>query len=145
VNKARVQITAKTMLLFFLIATLIISAGPTVTCFGEDGHVKVEFAPANCCEPSSDIPTQVSRTSYTNTAYVASTNSCGSCIDVPTLANGVTRSFAPISKKTSSLKVLPATTISILNDVGPLEGFIAKPESPINSTLASIRTTVLII
>lgn len=145
-NKARVQITTDAMLLFFLMASLITGTGPTVTCFGEDGHVKEEVAPANCCDQSPGIPFQVSRSSYTDATYVvASTSSCGSCIDIPTLVNNYISKLTPAQKKLTSLKLVPGTTTLISNNVTSHEESIAKPENPVNYTLASIRTTVLII
>jgi hypothetical protein len=126
-------------------ASLITCAGPAVTCIGEDGHVMVEVVSANCCDQSPEVPFQVSRRSYTNATYVASTGSCGSCIDIPTFASNEIQWLTSAPKKSSPLKVLSTTTISILNNAGLHEGFIAKIGNPINSTLAPIRTTVLII
>ena len=143
---AKKQTYKKCIVVFICLLIVGNSAQGVVLCFGEDGHVSLEIAFADCCDEYSAASGQVSPDLYTN--YVASTNSCGDCIDIPLPGNCITKrptSFVP--KKTSTLKVLPNTAISIFNidSVSTHEEFTAKLGNIVNYTLASIRTTVLII
>jgi len=145
VKIAKKQMYKKCIVVFICLLIVGNSAQGVVLCFGEDGHVSLEIAFIDCCDEYSTVSGQASPDLYTN--YVASTNSCGNCIDIPLLANNVTPRLTPVPKKTSTLKVLPNTTISLFNidSVSTHEEFTDKLGNIVNYTLASIRTTVLII
>jgi hypothetical protein len=146
VKIAKKQTYKKCIIVFICLLIVGNSSQGVVLCFKEDGHVSLEIAFVDSCDEYSVASGQVSPDLYTN--YVASTNSCGNCIDIPLSVDCITKrptSFVP--KKTSTLKVLPNTTISLFNidSVSTHEEFTAKLGNIVNYTLASIRTTVLII
>jgi len=145
VKIAKKQTYKKCIVVFICLLIVGNSAQGVVLCFKEDGHVSLEIAFVDSCDEYSAASGQVSPDLYTN--YVASTNSCGNCIDIPLSVDCVTKRLTPVSKKTSTLKVLPNTTISLFNidSVSTHEEFTAKLGNIVNYTLASIRTTVLII
>ena len=142
---AKKQMYKKCIVVFICLLIVGNSAQGVVLCFGEDGHVSLEIAFVDCCDECSTASGQASPDLYTN--YVASTNSCGNCIDIPLLANDVTPRLTPVPKKTSTLKVLSNTNISLFNidSVSTHVEFTAKLGNIVNYTLASICTTVLII
>jgi hypothetical protein len=142
---AKKQTCKKCIVVFICLLIVGNSTQGVVLCFGEDGHVSLEIAFVDCCDECSTASGQASPDLYTN--YVASTNSCGNCIDIPLLANDVTPRLTPVPKKTSTLKVLSNTNISLFNidSVSTHVEFTAKLGNIVNYTLASICTTVLII
>lgn len=140
------QMYKKCIVVFICLLIVGNSAQGVVLCFKEDGHVSLEIAFVDCCDEYSAASGQVSPDLYTN--YVASTNSCGNCIDIPLSVDCVTKRLTiSVLKKSSPLKILPKTIISPSNSdsASVYEEFIAKLGSPVSDTLASIRTTVLII
>ena len=138
------QIYTKCVVVLVCLSIIGNTAQVAVLCFGADGHVSVEFAFADCCNEHTTTSDQVSSDLDTNTDYVGSTNSCSDCVDIPYQVHWFASST---QEQTPTLKILSNTTISLLNSdsTDTHEEFISKNEKLNNYTIASIRTTVLII
>jgi hypothetical protein len=138
---------------FVLVLVCLFVAGSlapgTLLCFGADGHISVEFASADCCGEYSDASSQISRDLHLDTdPSIAAADSCGDCVDIPFWSYYFAQRPNSKPKVTLVLTILPKVIISAsdcIHSMGTNEGFITERRNAVNHTLASIRTTVLII
>ena len=145
---ARKQIYKRCVIVLICLLMFGSLACGAVLCFGSDGHVSIKLKPTDHCDEYPGIPVQASPNSCTNANYSESMNSCGKCIDIPLPSNCVTKRITYfVTKKSSPLKILPETIISVStnNNVSTNKERIAKLVNPVSDTLISIATTILII
>jgi hypothetical protein len=97
-----------------------------VLCIGEDGHVEVEYASADCCGDAGESSRRDCEPLF-NTEDEDCRDRCGACVDVPLGTNGrvastqgsVDRSETPlhdaavVSPSTSAFSATPPANISV--------------------------------
>ncbi len=137
-------------IIFPLILLLVYSAlipmqlSDYVLCFGEDGHVKIEYAAHGCCAdvPSHDLD-------HTETTTTEDEDHCGECVDLPIFATINTEIYNVYGKDDTPTN----STISSVIQISPTIIFPSNPNinsclvTPpfIDQTILSLRTVTLLI
>lgn len=128
-----------------VVPLLFAGAGDLVLCFGENGHVAVEFAHRDPCHSSKDRPDEAPAGSRHGTPG----NHCCSCFDIPvTFENADQHPIDnSIHKITGLLARGPAhfDIIAAPETGSDAEILLQAPPPPFRTSLASLRTTVLLI
>ena len=147
VKLARKQIYKKCLVVLICLLIVGNSAHGTVLCFGVDGHIEIESAfHERCDDVAHSQPADQNQLSY-QSDHVKDRH-CEPCVDIPLTGNCITkRPTSFVTKKSSPLKILPETIVSVStnNSVSTYKELIAKLGNPVSDILTSIRTTVLII
>jgi hypothetical protein len=133
---------------YLLLATLLVSGAGTVFgyawCFGDDGHVEVNYSKGGgCC--SEDFESRSIDRYNTPSISQLSVDSCGSCLDF-----SAQQSDAVFFKRLKRVSVPPVATFStnLFSPKGVYSApWIAKRISsspPVSQTLLALRTVVLL-
>ena len=115
-----------------------------VLCFGEDGHVKFEFAVNGCCADthSHDLD-------HPETSDIVDEDHCGECVDIPIFASINSEIYVVLIKEniptdpsiSNVTPISPKTTVPLNQNI---RSFLAIPPL-INPTLISLQTVKLLI
>jgi hypothetical protein len=144
VNSSLLKTIAWLVLLPYLMAGMGIATGPTVICYGEDGHVRIESTLNMCCEGPSGTLSQSTSSLYANLDTFQTDDTCGNCVDIPVLANATIAHLTSPPKSPLLIAALPEVGILISNKGEVNENPFVELEPPVNTTLSSLRTVVLL-
>lgn len=131
------------LLIYFLVGN-----GPLsnlVVCFGADGHIEVGTSRDGFCCLSSSVPSKTDL-SFFSILDDTLNNNCGPCIDVPIFISNSDQNIVLAFGPTPQIKALPLSAFSFSQPVLiNTENTHTQILSSIHSSLASIRTVVLLI
>lgn len=116
-----------------------------VLCFGADGHIEIESVFHVQCDDHARLqPADQKRSD----SMQIKDNHCDPCVDIPLSDNYITKQSTSFgTKKSSSLKTLPRTIISVFtsNNMSTNKERIAKLGDSASDPLTFISTVVLIV
>lgn len=116
-----------------------------VLCFGADGHIEIESVfHEQCGNHARFHPADQKRSEHMH----IKDKHCELCVDIPLSDNYITKQSTSFgTKKSSSLKTLPRTIISVFtsDNVSTNNKRLAKLGNLVSDALLSISTVVLIV
>lgn len=144
-NRPLVKLVAWLNLVPYLMSGVGVIAGPTVICYGENGHVLLENTLSKCCEESLETHSHNTKGElFVNSDHLPSNDSCGNCLDIPVISNATIPRFRSLLKSPLPVAALPSIGISLLNKEDSYEHFFVELDHPFNTSLSALRTVVLL-
>lgn len=144
-NRPLVKLIAWLNLVPYLTSGVGVIAGPTVICYGEDGHVLLENILSKCCEESVETHSHDARgESFTNSDHLPGNDSCGNCVDIPVISNATIPRFRSLQEYPLPVAALSSIGISLLNQEDSYEHLFVELDHPFNTSLSALRTVVLL-
>lgn len=81
-------------------------------CIGQDGHINIEFGPADCCGPKPVETTKSTCPIDGDACQIDQDQLCGDCVDIPLLIAGQNH---PVTVRQSHAEPTNGTSVSLID------------------------------